>query len=246
MFNNIVNSEVNSSALVKTKVVSNTSSIKRKSVMSLDPKFKYTESLNNFVIRDFMISEKTDPVKSSKRKLRISQNFFSDKEEKKKLEKIRELVKYEKMTGNQVFIDNVFDQNTNASIEDTENDIKKEIERSKLKSIENSKNFVEVLDSVFRTEYKKMDDSVLGKGKINVHNMHKIIRLRTVLKTKTDPDSEEINIKNLEKFREMIRLNNNKVIKALNQLGPPSFIKSKFKTTTINTFKVVNGKYFGC
>lgn len=242
MFNKVLREENSLSILKdKTKETYNKPSTRR-SIFSLDPKFKTTENLNNFVIRDFMISEKTDPIKSSKRKLRISQNFFFEKEEKKKSQKIRDLVKYQKMTGNQVFLDDVFDKHDNSFEDNT----KLDKEKSKLTSIENSQKFVEIVDSILKTEYKKMDDSFLGIGKINMHNMHKVIRLRTVLKTKSDPDSEEINIKNFEKFREMVRTNNNKVIKALDQLGPPSFIKSKFKTTTINTFKVVNGKYFGC
>jgi hypothetical protein len=32
----------------------------------------------------------------------------------------------------------------------------------------------------------------------------------------------------------------------LKSLGPPSFLKTRFKNTTIEKYKVVNGKYFGC
>lgn len=32
----------------------------------------------------------------------------------------------------------------------------------------------------------------------------------------------------------------------LHKLGPPSFLKTKFKNQTIKKYQTVNGKYFGC
>lgn len=34
-------------------------------------------------------------------------------------------------------------------------------------------------------------------------------------------------------------------VKACGRLGPPSFLKTKFKKNTVEKFKIVNGKYFG-
>lgn len=53
-------------------------------------------------------------------------------------------------------------------------------------------------------------------------------------------------MENIVKFKEERRANDNELILTLKKLGPPSFLKTTFKKHTIERYKIVNGKYFGC
>jgi hypothetical protein len=239
----------------KNKYVSS-SFAPRKSVQAIQPKFNSTEGLNNFVIRNFLIRDKNDPLEASKNQFKISQNFFFEKEEKTKAKKLKDMAKYEETTGKQVFLDQIFAKKDNSFIDDEEeypehpegakNFLKKHNKKLKLKTIENSRNFADLIHKISCVEYQSMGDSAINNGRINMHNLSKVVRLRTVLKTKKDPEIDETEIQSPAKIKEMVQKNQDEVIKALKKLGPPSFLKNKFKTATLNRFKVVNGKYFGC
>jgi hypothetical protein len=225
----------------------------RKSVQALQPKFKATEGLNNFVIRNFLIKDQNDPLGASKNQFKISQNFFLEKEEKTKTKKLKEMAKYQEITGNQVFLDQIFVKKDNSLDEDNDettigsDTFRREHNRkTKLKIIENSKNLVDWIQKISTVEYQIMDESEINTGRINLHNLNKVVRLRNVIKNKMDPDSVDTDIKEPAKFKEMVEKNHDEVVKIMKKLGPPSFLKSKFKTATLNKFKVVNGKYFGC
>jgi hypothetical protein len=225
----------------------------RKSVQALQPKFKATEGLNNFVIRNFLIKDQNDPLGASKNQFKISQNFFLEKEEKTKTKKLKEMARYQEITGNQVFLDQIFVKKENSLDDDIDettlgsDTFRKEHNRKmKLKIIQNSKNLVDWIQKISTVEYQIMDESEINNGRINLHNLNKVVRLRNVIKHKIDPESVDTEIKEPAKFKNMVEKNQDEVVKIMKKLGPPSFLKSKFKTATLNKFKVVNGKYFGC
>lgn len=208
-------------------------------------------AVNNYLMRDFQIGDAVDPVQASKRKFSITQRFFHEKDEKKKAEQIKQLEHYGKMTGKQVFTDKLYEEKedsfvSNISEEQLDNYIQMHKEfkvKEKKKAFERSRNMVQMIENLAHSDYEKMKPK---KNLINLHNLNRVIRLRNIVKHKNDPVDDNFEFRKIEKFKENARIDNNKVIKALDKLGPPSFLKTKFKNETIRTFKVINGKYFGC
>lgn len=81
---------------------------------------------------------------------------------------------------------------------------------------------------------------------ISQKNLDRIIRVRNIVKTGKDLLNDNLGIEDLKKFKEQRRQNDQELLLALKSLGPPSFLKTQFKTTTISKYNVVNGKFFGC
>jgi len=81
---------------------------------------------------------------------------------------------------------------------------------------------------------------------VNKKNLNRVIRVRNIVKYKTDKQNDHLGMDNINKFKEERRANDNEMLITLKKLGAPSFIKTKFKKETIYRYKVVNGNYFGC
>jgi hypothetical protein len=79
---------------------------------------------------------------------------------------------------------------------------------------------------------------------VNQNNLKRIIRVRNILKHKRDSHIDNIQINNLEKFKEEKRKNEGDLVLALDILGPPKFIKTQFLSKTINKYKMLCGKFF--
>ena len=81
---------------------------------------------------------------------------------------------------------------------------------------------------------------------INRKNMERIIRVRSIMKTGTDVDNNNLGIEDMDKFKKHRHKLEQELSLALKHMGPPSFLKTNFKISTIEKYKVVNGKFFGC
>jgi hypothetical protein len=79
---------------------------------------------------------------------------------------------------------------------------------------------------------------------VNHNNLKRIIRVRNIMKHKKDFHSDNIQINNLEKFKDEKRKDERELVLALDVLGPPSFIKTRFFSTTINKYRMLCGKFF--
>jgi hypothetical protein len=79
---------------------------------------------------------------------------------------------------------------------------------------------------------------------VNYNNLKRIIRVRNIVKHKRDLHIDNLQIGNLEKFKEEKRKDEGELVLALDILGPPSFIKTRFLSTTINKYKMLCGKFF--
>jgi hypothetical protein len=66
------------------------------------------------------------------------------------------------------------------------------------------------------------------------------------MKKKYDTQDDHLGMGDMVKFKEQRRNNDNELMLTLKSLGPPSFLKSKFKKDTIERYKIVSGRYFGC
>lgn len=89
--------------------------------------------------------------------------------------------------------------------------------------------------------FQDSSDEIEGNN-INVDNLHRVIRVRNILKGKhKDKEQKErykkIDIENEDEINKIIRFR---------KLGPPSFLKTHFKKETNMKFKMLGGKFFGC
>jgi len=65
------------------------------------------------------------------------------------------------------------------------------------------------------------------------------------MKKKVDTENDYIGIEDIAKFKETRRENDNELIKALKKLGNPNFLKTRFRSTTVQKYRSINGKFFG-
>jgi hypothetical protein len=79
---------------------------------------------------------------------------------------------------------------------------------------------------------------------VNYRNLKRIVRVRNILKHKKDVHGDGVVIGNLDKFKAEKREDESLLVKALDILGPPSFIKTKFNSKTLNKYRMLAGKFF--
>jgi hypothetical protein len=89
-----------------------------------------------------------------------------------------------------------------------------------------------------------MKEKMINKNYFSHGNLKRIIKLRNILKYKVE--DENLAVLDINKFKAQTKENEKQAILALQSLGPPSFIKKKFKSSTYEKFKMLSGKYFGC
>jgi hypothetical protein len=70
------------------------------------------------------------------------------------------------------------------------------------------------------------------------------VKLREILKHKLF--DENLAFRDINNFKRANKQTQDDTILALHSLGPPSFVKTNFSSTTIKKFKKLTGKYFGC
>jgi hypothetical protein len=191
-----------------------------------------------------------------RKKFELTRKFLQEKESQKKIHHMNEMQKLEEITGKQVFTD-VCEDNHKSSIisQPNQNDIDnfeqktqefkdRNLARIKQKSL----NLIKMIEDISDDEYEDVNDTEvkLSKNLINKNNLNRIIRVRNIMKNKIDDRNDNLGMANIDKFKEERRVNDNELMKTLNKLGPPSFLKTRFKKETIDRYKMVNGKFFGC
>ena len=96
-------------------------------------------------------------------------------------------------------------------------------------------------------EYKEIehDDVTSEVNKLNFENLKRIITLNNIKKYKINSDMNHLGIIDINKFKAKLRDCEQNLIKAVHILGPPKYIKSKFKISTIKKYYMHVGSYFG-
>ena len=84
-----------------------------------------------------------------------------------------------------------------------------------------------------------------SKEKVSFKNLDRVVRLRGIQKTGKDFENNDFGLEVNEKIKEENNKVKNMLILTLEQLGPPKFIKSHFKSSTIRTYQTVSGNLFG-
>ena len=104
-----------------------------------------------------------------------------------------------------------------------------------------------MIENISNSSYEEINEKEeMLRAMVNRKNLDRVIRVRNIVKKKIDFKNDHLGFGDIDKFKEQGRENDNQLILTLKSLGPPSFLKTRFKNTTIEKYKVVNGKYFGC
>ena len=212
--------------------------------MSID----YSKRFNALSERYFNIMEN---MKEKKIKMQID-NFEKLKESMKKNENTmkksnlinnRLISKWEKEYFRNEYNDNKM-SNSNFQLYKKEynEQINKEIKKK-------AKNFANVIFSMDCEEYENVNEKEKvydsSNGLVSYRNLKRVIRLINIQKN-GDDDEKKGNIKiTPNQIRKEKEQNAEKIILALNFLGPPKYIKSSFKGITLRKFQSVSGNFFG-
>ena len=65
------------------------------------------------------------------------------------------------------------------------------------------------------------------------------------MKNGYDKELDFIGLENPKKYKVKNRNSNQEALISLKNMGPPNFLKKRFKISTIDKFKNVNGLFFG-
>jgi hypothetical protein len=219
------------------------------------PLFRSGAALNNFLIRDFLIGDQTDLKSSSKNKYEMTTKMFAMREDKirERIDKEREEYEIEKY-GSKINAQNSIDKTKSDEFDETIDEdkfksLKKGLDRKHNRQLrEKSKKLVEMIEDLSNSADENLEEQ--GQEKIltslvNRSNLDRVIRIRNILKHQRDTESDHLGIEDIMKYKEQMRMNDYDLILTLEKLGPPSFLKKKFRNTTIDKYKVVSGKYFG-
>jgi hypothetical protein len=96
-------------------------------------------------------------------------------------------------------------------------------------------------------EYDDPAESKKSKDMNGVHlaNLRRWIRVRDIMKNRYDKRVDYLEMDNPKKFKENKRNIHFEIMNSLKDLGPPNFLKTKFKISTISKCKNVEGLFFG-
>lgn len=241
--------------LIVGKVESSLNALNRKAklkseITSLDSDiklFKSVTGLNNYLIRDFKIGETGDPATKSKRKMEMTARMLTFKEDKikERIKQEREAFEIEKY-GSKINYDP--DELNDKLDEENFEKIKKTLKKNiKFRAKEKSRKIIESFEELSRKSnlHKPVTGPFMSR-QLNQETFDRVIKMRNIFKNNNETaEKEQLEIENMQRYKEEMRQNDNELILALNKLGPPSFVKRKFRQGTIEKFEVIKGKFFG-
>ena len=83
-------------------------------------------------------------------------------------------------------------------------------------------------------------------NKVSKKNIEKVIKLKKILKNNVLDDMDFMIKGGANKVRKIKEDTEDLLTLTLHKLGPPAFLKTKFRNQTVKKYQTVNGKYFGC
>ena len=223
------------------------------------PYVNKSSGLNNFLIRDFGHGDMSSHV--GKKNELIAMEFYKDNKKKlhdKQIEQNVEVLKENFQSDDDI--------NNNISILNISNEPKlkskksfnlkddfliQEYERKLLthKSKEKSKQIYNLINNIsieYDFDHEEIDyNNNAPIIPIKEKNIKRVLRLRKILSEGVDMDNDPLGIGNLKKLRSLINKNNEEIYDGLKRIGPPKFVKDKFKLGTNRKFKSLSGANFG-
>jgi len=100
--------------------------------------------------------------------------------------------------------------------------------------------------NIYSYEDMNNEEETNNLKRISHRNLEKVMRLRRILKNKANEEIDFFLVSHEPKLKEIKNETEDNFTLAMHKLGPPAFLKTKFKNETIKTYNIVSGKYFGC
>lgn len=233
---------------------------------SPNPLITNNSSMNNFIINGFSFSQRKSDVKSlnTQKMMKVSKNFYNflkEVNEHKTKVSDSEFKSLKRESGTiappQTIVTDFEDEKwkrsfmkhlcqTNSKLSEKEFYLFKERlhKDEKNKSEKKAKKFAKLIFSIDSEEYN--NKQIAGKGgKVNFGKLNRKIRLYNIMKTGDDEEREGNIIGNIGKFKENKKKINEDIELFLKDIGPPKYLKQKFKKGTVDKYKRVSGEYFG-
>ena len=92
-------------------------------------------------------------------------------------------------------------------------------------------------------QFSLQDPSKIKNG-IHFNNLDRFIRVRNILKHGYDKKNDFLGFGDIKKFKQKKTDFDYKTLNSIKSMGPPHFLKTKFKLSTINKTKNIEGLYF--
>jgi hypothetical protein len=226
------------------------------------PNIQSKYSVNNWLIRDFSVGDKKDPIESSRRKFKVTNEYLQLKEEKqlKKIQMISDRIEkllienYDKKEKDEP------QENVNSRegfykkhdydslLKEIEVVKKRNEEKLAIEINENSRKLADLILEIDCGQYEKFDqdENAFLRKSISKKNIERTVRLRNILKTKNDPRNDNLILYDVNEFKNQKRDIESQAAKIINKIGAPSFMKTRFKQATIQKFRVTAGNLMGC
>lgn len=95
--------------------------------------------------------------------------------------------------------------------------------------------------------YEEQDSNDFIHTYYNENNLDRLIKVRNIIKKKGhNVERDNVGIEEIQMLKNERAVADKHCLSILKSVGPPSFIKTKFRLKTIEKYKNVSGRYFGC
>jgi hypothetical protein len=224
------------------------------------PNIQSKYSVNNWMIRDFSVGDKKDPIESSRRKFKVTNEYLQIKEEKqlKKIKMISDRIEkllvenYDKQDDDSLenkISTECFNKNFeyDSMLKEVKIMKKKNEEKFEIEIKENSRKLADLILEIDCGRYENFHhyDNVIFKKNVSQKNIERTVRLRNIMKTKNDPRNDNLILYDVNEFKNQKRDIESQAAKIINKIGAPSFMKTRFKQATIQKFRVTAGNFMG-
>ena len=139
--------------------------------------------------------------------------------------------------------------NDKISNSDFDNFKNNEIIKLKKKFKDNSEKFADLICKMDSQPYevKKEDEKNFDSSKepISFKNLQRVVRVKGIRKTGKDYENNDFGLEVNDKLKQEADETEDFLTLTIEQLGPPKFIKTVFKSTTLRKYQVVSGTLFG-
>ena len=124
-----------------------------------------------------------------------------------------------------------------------------ELLKLKKKIKDNSEKFADLICKIDSEPYEEKNEDEKNfdssKEPISFRNLQRIVRLKGIRKTGKDYENNDFGLEVNDKLKQEADETEDFLTLTIEQLGPPKFIKTVFKSTTLRKYQVVSGTLFG-
>ena len=139
--------------------------------------------------------------------------------------------------------------NDKISNSDFDNFKNNEIIKLKKKFKDNSEKFADLICKIDSEPYEEKNEDEKNfdssKEPISFRNLQRIVRLKGIRKTGKDYEKNDFGLEVNDKLKQEADETEDFLTLTIEQLGPPKFIKTVFKSTTLRKYQIVSGTLFG-